>query len=296
LSTLTLAHAIREDDRRWVVDVTSTDSRLFVLRHPAQQQIQVYDTRTFKQQRALQVKHLSDRTWYMLPGMITPGNGLTSCVTNNCVYVSDTGENTVYKVEVFGSNKVFSWRVGSQPRGLSVNNACNLLVACIKANKIQEYTTSGSLVREVHLQSNDVELCPYHAIQLSSDQFVVSCCNKTNQMYDVVEIDTKGRIIVSYSNQPQSTNHKTFRWPFRLSVDKNKECVLVADCLNNRIVIVDRLLNYCARELNMMSVDGGLYRPSCLYFDLPQNRLCVGELEGQCRVLVLNNLIYNRIE
>ena len=66
------------DDRRPVVDVTSIDSRLFVLRSPSQQQIQVYDTKKFTQQRALQVKDLSDDT---------ECSGLTSCVTNDCVYV-----------------------------------------------------------------------------------------------------------------------------------------------------------------------------------------------------------------
>jgi hypothetical protein len=154
------------DDGRSVVDVTSIDSRLFVLHSPSQQQIQVYDTKTFKQQPALQVKHLSDDTSWC---------GLTSCGTNNCVYVSDTGKNTVYKVELSGNNQVFSWRVDGEPYGLSINTACNLLVACCLAYKIVEYTTSGSLVREICLKSNDVQLWPLHAIQLTSDLFVVSC-------------------------------------------------------------------------------------------------------------------------
>ena len=145
--------------------MTSIDSRLFVLREPSQQQIQVYDTKEFTQQRALQVKDLSDDTTC---------SGLTSCVTNNCVYVSDTDKKTVYKVELSGNNQVFSWCVDGDPQGLSINTACNLLVACCGANKIVEYTASGSLVREICLKSNDVVLSPYHAIQLISDQFVVS--------------------------------------------------------------------------------------------------------------------------
>jgi NHL repeat len=270
------------DDRSTVVAVTSIDSRLFVLRKPSQQQIQVYDTKTFKQQRALQVKDLSDDTLH---------SGLTSCVTNDCVYVSDPDTNTVYKVELSGNNQVFSWRVDGRPCGLSMNSACDLLVAFHLANKIVEYTTSGSLVRDICLKSNDVELRPIHAIQLTSDQFVVSYWNETNKMHDVVEVDTKGRVVVSYTNQLQSTIQQKFCLPRCLSVDKNNEFILVADCLNHRIVIASSSLNCCARELNVKSVDGGVQYPSCLYFDTSLNRLFVGEGGGQCRVLMLDNVI-----
>jgi hypothetical protein len=45
------------------VGVTSIDSRLFVLRaRPSRQQIQVYDTKSFKQQQIIQVDGLSDDT------------------------------------------------------------------------------------------------------------------------------------------------------------------------------------------------------------------------------------------
>jgi hypothetical protein len=129
--------------------------------------------------------------------------------------MSVTGQHTVYKVELSANNKVSKWSVGSGPRGLSINTACNLIVACggdwSAAGKIQEYnTTSGSLVREISLKSNDVELRPYHAIQLTSDQFVVSCWNVTNKVYDVVEVDTKGRVVVSYRNQLKSTTQHEF--------------------------------------------------------------------------------------
>jgi hypothetical protein len=163
-------------------------------------------------------------------------SGLTSCVTNNCLYVSDFNQHTVYKVELSANNKVSKWSVGRGPQGLSINTACNLIVACdgwSAAGKIQEYnTTSGSLVREISLKSNDVELCPYHAIQLTSDQFVVSCWNDDQQQVDdVVEVDTKGRVVVSYRNQLKSTTQHEFKYPCHLSVDKNNEFILVADTI-----------------------------------------------------------------
>jgi DNA-binding beta-propeller fold protein YncE len=155
-------------DRRPVVGVTSIDPHLFVLRDPSQQEIQVYDLKSFKQQQTIQLIDLSDDT---------QDCGLTSCVTNNCLYVSDTYKDTVYKVNLSSNNQIIKWNVGSRPCGLSINCACNLIVACYDDNKIQEYnTTSGSLVREISLELNDVVLRPLHAIQLlSNDQFVVSC-------------------------------------------------------------------------------------------------------------------------
>jgi hypothetical protein len=106
----------------------------------------------------------------------------------------------------------------------------------IVTGKIQEYnTTSGSLVREILLQSNDVELRPYHAIQLTNDRFVVSCANVTNKVHDVVEVDTKGRVVVSYRNQLKSTTQHEFKYPRHLSVDKNNEFILVADMITTEL-------------------------------------------------------------
>jgi DNA-binding beta-propeller fold protein YncE len=142
---------------------------------------------------------------------------------------------------------------------------------------------------------SQVKRCRVHAIQLTSDQFVVSYWNGnlTNKVHDVVEVDTKGRVAVSYTNQLQSTTQQEFDYPRRLSVDKNNEFILVADRDNNRIVILNRSSNGRARELNVTSVDGGLQQPSCLYFDTSQNRLFVGEVNwhGQSRVLIFDNVI-----
>jgi DNA-binding beta-propeller fold protein YncE len=246
------------------------------------------------------LKSLKERQSIKLIGLSddTSRSGLTSCVTNSRLYVSDWDRDAVYKVELSGisaNNEVSKWNVGRGPCGLSINTACYLIVACSVDRKIQEYnTTSGSLVREVSLDLNDIKLRPLHAIQLTADQFVVSCRKVTDsESHDVVEVDTKRcQVVVSYTNQLKSTPQDKFNDPRHLSVDKNNEFILVADTDNNRIVILNRSLKCDARGLNgMMSVDGGLQWPSCLYFNCSQNRLFVGEFEGQCRVLVFDNVI-----
>ena len=201
---------------------------------------------------------------------------------------------TVYKVQLTVDNKISKWSVGGGPRGLSINTACNLLVACYNDKKIQEYTTSGSLVREICPKSNDGKsLNPWHVIQLTSGQFVVCCRRDVNsRASDVVELDANGQVLVGYTNQLQSTTKQNFSWPRHLAVDKNNEFILVADNMNDRIVILSRSLNCRAREFKALSIiDGGLRYPRCLHFNESQGRLFVGEGGGQRRVLVFDNVI-----
>ena len=83
------------------------------------------------------------------------------------------------------------WTVASRPRGLSVNNEKNLIVSCREANKLQKYTTHGSLVREICLQAG-VTKNPWHAIQLST---AVSQ-NTSPGVVSVVGVD--GQVVRSY--------------------------------------------------------------------------------------------------
>jgi hypothetical protein len=148
MPTLKQVAIIAGDGRcRAVVGLTSIDPNLFVLRNGSSRpKIQVYDLKSFKKQQQIRLIGLSDNTSH---------SGLTSCVTNNCLYVSDFYQDAVYKVELSANNQISKWNVGNCPSGLSINTACNLIVACFGDRKIQEYnTTSGSLVREISLKLN----------------------------------------------------------------------------------------------------------------------------------------------
>jgi hypothetical protein len=258
------------NDRRAVVGLTSVDDRLlFVLRSPNNRQIEVYDMTAFKIQHTLKIPRLSD----------SRSNGLTSCEDNNFIYVNDCDRRTVYKLELANDNKLSHWRVGRRPTGLSLNAARNLLVTCHVAKQLQEYTPSGSLVRKMNL-----ELRPFHAIQLSDDRFVV-CYSVSVYLDDVSEMDSQGRVAVSYTNLLQSTcssysnqlsltaEHQ-FYVPRHLAAHGNN--VFIADRENNRIVMVNHSLK-CINEL-YASVDGNrLNEPHCLYLDKSNFRLYVGE-------------------
>lgn len=265
--------------RRSVVGVTSVNNdRLFVLRSPSSQQIEVYEKATFKPLPELNVSGLGDSEY----------NSLTACVITNCLFASDYYQSSVYRVPMSDDCKISKWRVGEigeGPTGLSINAVGNILVTCHDGNELFEYTTSGSRVRKISLQLNNEWLSPYHAIQLTDDRYAVCLSepgdNSTSD--DVVEINCQGRVITSYKEQLQSTTRRHFSSPHYLATDKNKERIFVADFNNDRIVILRRSLK---RALEMVvSIDGKQPRsPRCILFD--NSLLYVGEGVDDGRIFV----------
>jgi len=83
--------------------------------------------------------------------------------------------------------------VALKPAGLSVNKTHNLVVACDVANKLQEFTTHGTLEREICLQAGVTD--PWHAIQLSTGDYVVSQFTSSG-VVSVVGVD--GQVVHSY--------------------------------------------------------------------------------------------------
>ena len=172
-----LTHVIRCASRSGGVSaMASLGDDVFVL---SGQQVLVYDAETFTLKRHITVTGLGNNSL-----------GLAACGRHKCIYVSDRGHYSVHRADLGGSSAVKSWSVANDPRGLSVNNAHNLVVACCTANKLQEYTTHGILVREIILQAGVTS--PWHAVQLSSGHYVVSQC-KSPGVVAIVGIDGQGR-------------------------------------------------------------------------------------------------------
>ena len=171
------------------------------------------------------------------------------------------------------------WSVAANPWGLSINTSYNVLVTCRGAHRIQEYTPGGSLLREVVINNSS----PYHAIQLSDDQFLVSCCGS---LHRVCVVGLNGEVIRSYGNQAGSGTGQLNN-PFCLAMDKEGN-VLVADCSNNRIMALNSSLSE-ARQLSL-TIDGCIQNPLSIYLDTSSGRLYIGENSGQCRVAVFEHV------
>jgi len=266
----TLTHVIASHDGGDGVNaVTSLDDDVFVVRCQCKQ-VEVYDAETFTLQRHIAVH---EREVYTC--------GVTACARNKCLYLSNAENSSVHRVELSGSNAVKQWSVAGCPYGLSVNIAHNLVVACDRANKLQEYTTHGSLVREISLQAGVTD--PWHAIQLSTGDYVVSQCTSPG-VVSVVGVD--GQVLHSYG-QSQTSDVGQMSRPSSLAVTKNDD-VLVADSSNSRILSINRSTG-CVQEL-ALSVHGGINDPYGLCLDESRGRLYVGEYAGQQRVLVFDGV------
>jgi len=245
--------------------VTSLGDEVFVACHKSQH-IEVYHAGSFTLQRRLTV-----------PGLGSQCFGLAAHVSDNCLYASDYQNSSIHRVDLSGSSAVKKWFVGGGPRGLSVNKAHNVVVACYGANKLQEYTTHGTLVREISLQQAGLTN-PFHAVQLSTGDYVVSKYTSPG-VVSVVGVD--GQVICRY-DPSQSSNVGQMKYPASLAVTKNDD-ILVADYGSNRILSMNSSLS-SARVL-ALSVDSGIQSPCGLCLDESRGRLYVSERDGG-RVLV----------
>jgi len=264
-----LTHVIPAQGRDIVSAMTSLGNEVFVLRRESQQQVEVYDASTFTLQRYITVPVLGDLSY-----------ALAACAHYKCLYVSD--DNNIHRAELSGSSAVKKWSVGRGPRGLSVNKEHNVVVACNGADKIQEYTTHGALVREIRLKQAGVRLL-WHAVQLSTGDYVVSEWESPSAV-SVVGID--GRVVRRYCPSPSSDLGK-MKYPAGLAVTKNDD-ILVADGLNDRILLVNSSLS-SAREL-ALPADYGIQEPWGLCLDESRGRLYVGEYGGSRRLVVFDGV------
>ena len=218
-STPTLTHVLPcKGFRVNAVEIHGDD--VFVVR-PHSQEIKVYDAVSFALLRKITV-----------PGIGSSLTGLAACARNHCLYAADIWRDKIHRVDlsVKSSNAVDTWSEVPRPSGLSVNRSDNVVVACWAENKLQEYTTHGTLVREICLQTN-----PLHATQLSSGDYVVTASGK------VSVVGVNGQVLQRYGKSP-TTGTAQIKNPSSLAVTKN-DSILVTDVSNNRILSLNNSLS-----------------------------------------------------
>jgi len=254
-----------------VTGVTSLCDGVFVVRKFTQQKIEVYDANTFTLQRHIAV-----------PGLGHYSYGLVACPYNNCLYASDFGNISVHRVELSGSDAVMKWSVARRPAGLSVNSEHNLIVLSGGDRKLQIFTTHGTLLDDIQLQT-DIAY-PHHAVQLPTGEFLVS---HADSLHRVCLVGVDGAVVRSYGGQ-EGCGPTQLSYPGDMAVDGEGR-VLVADWYNNRLLVMDQSLS-SAHEMSI-SVDGGLKGPYSLWYDQSRSRLYIGEWDGGAgRVIVIGNL------
>ena len=242
------------------------DDQLYITHSGVAEVVSVYDTTSFQLLLQLTVPGLSAYPW-----------GLATCSFSKHLYVSDYFNNCVYRVHLSETtaikhvtSQVTQWKVASHPRGLSVNSARNVLVAFWELKKVQEYTSTGTLVREI---STNREV--WQAVELKSGILAIG---QYQQGISTVSLD--GQVINSYQIQS--------RFDHRCMTVSTCGCILIADAGNHSIHVVNPSLT--DSRLLPLPVEPVIQDSWGLSLDQSRGRLYVGECSGQNRILVFDNL------
>jgi hypothetical protein len=234
--------------------VTSLDDELYVLRDDRDRhQVDVYKKSTNSFLRQLSV-----------PGLGS-GRDMTSCKYNQCLYISDGSNECVHRVQLQG--QVTKWPVNDSPAGLSVTEKYSVLVTCDKVCKLKLFTTFGVQLRVINLQSGIVK--PWHAIELSSGQFVVSH-GGWSCVCRVSKVDVSGHILQPYSQSPTGLKLGD---PYHLAVDVD-EFIFVADPFNYQVLLLSPTLSYVIQVVSRDQL-GEEAGPMRLCLDVNSRRLYV---------------------
>jgi len=196
---------------------------------------------------------------------------MTSCQHYHCVYISDHRIECIHRLDVQGA--ATRWPVNDPRWGLSVNAAHNLLVACRDVSKIKEFSSHGDLLRELTLPDDVVN--PWHAIQLTTGQFVVCHGYVDDPVHRVCVISADGRHIVHSHGGLRGSESGQCDMSICLAVDNN-EFVFVADFDNRRVTLLSPTLHYVRQ---VVSSDKLKWRPWGLYLDVQRRRLYVADNE-----------------
>jgi len=218
--------------------VTSVDDELFVLLAQDSNQVAVYSINDYQL-----LRHLH------LPGLKKDcTNDMTSCVRHKCLYVFDFNDKCIHRYDLARRSITSKWTVGARPLGLSVTPGGNLLVTCHCPNTLLKLSADN--VREIALQS-DIE-CLSHGVQLTTDQYVVCHGGLWDNLPRVCIVDGDGRVTRSYGGQ-RGSDVGQLDWPRHMAVDEDSQFIYVADCDNNRVVLLSSTLEfvrYVSEELS----------------------------------------------
>jgi len=262
--TYPLIHVIPKNGR--IYGVTVLGNEMFLKRSTGSSVVvEAYSVDNFS---------LNKQRSIVLPDIKSMGD-MSSCGRNNCLYISDTSEYRVHRYDCT-SNAWTKWTVDGRCDGLSVTRTYNVLVTLPRDKRIEEYTTSGDLMRVIYI--DDQIDNPRHCIQLSTGQFVVTNGYKNEEKAGVHVVSESGIIVHSIGG--------TWQNPVHITVAKDDQILMVDECfqINNKVKVLTPALTYLE---DIVIPDYELKGPSSLYLDQLNNRLYIGEDSGG-RLFVLN--------
>ena len=236
-----------------VTGVTAIEKEIFVIRQTSSI-IEVYDCDTFKCLRNMSATVLKD------PFDIT--------YSRNALFVGTEASKLIHRIPLKSTESMSSWSVNHTWLSLSTMKSSNILVTSYSTNKLMEFTTAGTLMREITLQRGIKN--PTHAIQMENDQFLVS---HIGRLHRVCLIDNSGQLIKSYGGAEGSGPGQLYQ-PYHLATDVNGFCLVVEQGGANRVVMLSNELKF-VKDLIPTSI--GLKDLIRLCLDEKQKRLYVAD-------------------
>ena len=134
-----------------------------------------------------------------------------------------------------------------------------------------EFSSYGAVLRNVTFPANLIN--PWHAIQLTSGQFIVCHSDHDNAVHHVCMISPDGRHIDHSQGGQRGSGTGQYNEPRHLAVD-NYEFMFVADSGNRRVTLLGQNLSYVRQVLSRDNMKGS---PDRLCLDLHRRRLYVAD-------------------
>lgn len=263
-----------EEKNTSISGLTILGQELFILCEYGSE-IEVYDSMKFSFSRRWSLKELIDAL------------AIVSCNRNNCLYIFDhkgnDQSNDILRVDPNGKLQK-CWSTGGDcVHCLSVSSESNLILSVFDKNKLIEYSPDGVWIREINLSSDAGIRHPFHAVQLSNGDFVVS--HGDDDQHTVCLVDATGKPKKALCEKCRLFIGQIIS-PAYLAIDRNG-FVLVADRDNNRILLLDSDLEF-KREI-LSKERHGLRYPERIFLDEPNGRLFVVENDWEeGRILIFH--------
>lgn len=197
---------------------------------------------------------------------------LASSTKSSCLYLTDCKGNRVHKMTL-PSQEVSRWgpEIG-YPHTLSVTSPEDqvLLLMYESPSRLEIYGPDAKQVRCINLP-DEIEY-PKHAVGTSGGNYVISGKVKGSEAWGVFEMNVDGKIL----HRLTQANHLTES--YHLAID-SADRLIVADCWNNRLAIIDAKLSRCEELLPKNSK--GLKWPWRLHYVASDNQVLVLEHDGK---------------
>jgi len=214
---------------------------------------------------------------------------IASCSINNCVYVA-AGSRGVYRVTT--DKQLVPWlqNVGVAGR-VSVTSDGRIVVRIATdvqgsapnytwRGRVEVYNPAGVRLTILKLPHDIVN--PLHVVQTANKSFIISHGNHRTELNRVCEVNNEGVIVASYGG-PRGSGLGQLHTPDHVTLD-NKERVIVADCLNYRVLLLDRQLNIQRVLLSWKSTGSTDNWPCQLVYDSDKSQLMVGLNSGRTEI------------